>query len=152
MLLSVLHAGEAEFHTGWFVESLATQTLVLFVIRTSGNPFSSRPSRALTATTLGIVLLGMVLPFTPIGTKLEFTPLPPIYFGFLAAATVTYLFLVEFAKRFLMHKTMRRAHRSSTASLRSSCRRWLSAGHSDAGHISPVDAWTRVKGTHWRPL
>jgi Mg2+-importing ATPase len=107
VLLALLHAHEAEFHTGWFVESLATQTLVLFVIRTSGNPFKSRPSRALTATTLGIVLLGMVLPFTPIGTKLEFTPLPPIYFGFLAAATVTYLFLVEIAKRFLMHKTMR---------------------------------------------
>jgi len=107
VLLALLHAHEAEFHTGWFVESLATQTLVLFVIRTSGNPFKSRPSRALTATTLGIVLLGMVLPFTPIGAKLEFTPLPPIYFGFLAAATVTYLFLVEIAKRFLMHKTMR---------------------------------------------
>src|SRR6476646_6953992 len=107
VLLALLHAHEAEFHTGWFVESLATQTLVLFVIRTSGNPFKRRPSRALTATTLGIVLLGMVLPFTPIGAKLEFTPLPPIYFGVLAAATVTYLFLVEIAKRFLMHKTMR---------------------------------------------
>lgn len=107
VLLALLHAREAEFHTGWFVESLATQTLVLFVIRTSGNPFRSRPSRALTATTLGIVLLGIVLPFTPIAARLGFTRLPPVYFGFLAAATVTYLFLVEIAKRFLMHKTLR---------------------------------------------
>ncbi|HWS18078.1 MAG TPA: magnesium-translocating P-type ATPase, partial [Candidatus Elarobacter sp.] len=107
VLLALLHAREAEFHTGWFVESLATQTLVLFVIRTSGNPFRSRPSRALTATTLGIVVLGIALPFLPFGAKLGFTPLPPIYFGFLAAATVTYLFLVEIAKRFLMHKTLR---------------------------------------------
>jgi Mg2+-importing ATPase len=108
VLLALLHAQEAEFHTGWFVESLATQTLVLFVIRTSGNPFRSRPSRALTATTLGIVLLGIILPFLPLGTRLGFTPLPPVYFAFLAVATVTYLFLVEIAKRFLMHKTLRR--------------------------------------------
>jgi P-type Mg2+ transporter len=107
VLLALLHAQEAEFHTGWFVESLATQTLVLFVIRTSGNPFRSRPSRALTATTVGIVLLGVILPFLPLGTKLGFTPLPPIYFAFLAAATVTYLFLVEIAKRLLLHKTLR---------------------------------------------
>jgi Mg2+-importing ATPase len=108
VLLALLHAQEAEFHTGWFVESLATQTLVLFVIRTSGNPFSSRPSRALTGTTVGIVLLGVILPFLPLGAKLGFTPLPPIYFAFLAAATVTYLFLVEIAKRLLLHKTLRK--------------------------------------------
>jgi Mg2+-importing ATPase len=107
VLLALLHAQEAEFHTGWFVESLATQTLVLFVIRTSGNPFRSRPSRALTATTLGIVLLGIILPFLSLGTRLGFTPLPPVYFAFLAVATLTYLFLVEVAKRFLLHKTLR---------------------------------------------
>ena len=106
VLLFLLHAKEAEFHTGWFVESLATQTLVLFVIRTSGNPFRSRPSRALTATTLGIVLIGIALPFTPIGADLGFTPLPPVYFAFLAAATVTYLLLVEIAKRFLLRKPL----------------------------------------------
>ena len=106
VLLFLLHAGEQEFHTGWFVESLATQTLVLFVIRTSGNPLRSRPSKALTSTTLGIVLLGIVLPFTPVGAALGFTPLPPVYFLFLAGATVTYLLLVEFAKRWLMRRTL----------------------------------------------
>jgi len=76
------------------------------VIRTSGNPFRSRPSPALTATTLGIVLVGIALPFSPIGTDLGFTPLPPVYFAFLAAATVTYLLLVEAAKRFLIRKPL----------------------------------------------
>jgi len=107
VLLYLLHAGQQEFHTGWFVESLATQTLVLFVIRTAGNPLRSRPSPALTATTLAIVLIGVLLPFTPIAADLGFTPLPPIYFAFLAGATVTYLLLVEVGKRFLMRRTLR---------------------------------------------
>ena len=102
VLLYWLHAGEAEFHTGWFVESLATQTLVLFVIRTTQNPLRSRPSPALTATTLGIVAIAMVLPYSPFAHALGFTPLPAIYYVFLGAATMTYLLLVELAKRRLM--------------------------------------------------
>ena len=69
---AVFHAGEPLFHTGWFVESLATQTLVLFVIRTAGNPFRSRPSPALAATVIGVVAAGIAIPFTPIGTALGF--------------------------------------------------------------------------------
>lgn len=102
MLLHFLRAGPAEFRTGWFVESLATQTLVLFVIRTSRTPLRSRPSHALTATTLLIVAIGTALPFTPMADALGFTPLPALYFAFLAIATVTYLFLVELAKHRLM--------------------------------------------------
>jgi Mg2+-importing ATPase len=102
VLLYLLHAGEAEFHTGWFVESLATQTLVLFIIRTRQNPFRSRPSGPLAATTLIIVALGAVIPFTPLARPLGFTVLPPLYFAFLAIAVVTYLLLVEIAKRRLM--------------------------------------------------
>jgi Mg2+-importing ATPase len=79
VLLHYLHAGESLFHTGWFVESLATQTLVLFVIRTMGNPFRSRPSLALTVTTLVIVAIGAVLPATPLAAVLGFTRLPPAY-------------------------------------------------------------------------
>ncbi|HYL93418.1 MAG TPA: HAD-IC family P-type ATPase, partial [Alphaproteobacteria bacterium] len=102
VLLYLLHAGEAEFHTGWFVESLATQTLVLFIIRTRQNPFRRRPSGPLAATTLIIVALGAVIPFTPLARPLGFTVLPPLYFAFLAIAVVTYLLLVEIAKRRLM--------------------------------------------------
>jgi Mg2+-importing ATPase len=106
VMLLVFHANEVLFHTGWFVESLATQTLVLFVIRTAGNPFRSRPSRPLAITTLAIVLIGLLLPFTPLAGLLGFTPLPAGYFLFLVAATSTYLVLVEIAKRRLMKRLL----------------------------------------------
>jgi len=99
VLLHFFHATQVMFHTGWFVESLATQTLVLFVIRTRRRPWRSRPSRALTATTLAVVLIGLVLPYSPLASELGFTGVPALYFGFLAAATATYLLLVEIAKR-----------------------------------------------------
>jgi Mg2+-importing ATPase len=99
VLLHFLHASEAQFHTGWFVESLATQTLVLFVIRTSKNPLRSRPSRPLIATCLAAVAVGLYLPFSPLAAVLGFTPLPASYFGFVAVATGVYLLLVEFAKQ-----------------------------------------------------
>ena len=102
VLLVVFKSSAALFHTGWFVESLATQTLVLFVIRTAGNPLRSRPSVALTVTTVAVVVVGLVLPFTPLAAALGFVPLPPLYFGFLALATITYLGFVELVKRRLM--------------------------------------------------
>jgi P-type Mg2+ transporter len=107
VLLYVFHADEKLFHTGWFVESLATQTLVLFVIRTMGNPLRSRPSRALAATACAVVLAGLVIPFTWIARPMGFTPLPWRYFVFLAAATVTYLALVEVGKRWLIRGSRR---------------------------------------------
>ena len=95
----IFHASQAEFHTGWFVESLATQALVLFVIRTFGNPLKSRPSRPLVATVLGAVLVGILIPFSPIAKVLGFTALPPPFFFFLLVATGLYLAMVEMAKR-----------------------------------------------------
>ncbi len=102
VMLAVFRAHEPLFHTGWFVESLATQTLVLFVIRTAGNPLRSRPSAALTTTTILIVATGVLLPFTPFAPTLGFVPLPGSYFVFLTAVTVTYLIFVEIVKRRLM--------------------------------------------------
>jgi Mg2+-importing ATPase len=104
VLLRVFQAGEALFHTGWFVESLCTQTLVLFVIRTELRPWRSRPSVALSASVLAIVAIGAVLPATPLAELLGFVPLPPAYFAFVAAATIAYLALVEMAKRSLLRK------------------------------------------------
>ena len=103
VLLHFFHASEAQFHTGWFIESLATQTLVLFVIRTSKNPFRSRPSAPLLATCLGVVAIGIYLPFSPLAGMLGFTPLPGSYFAFVAVATGVYLLLVEAGKRVLLH-------------------------------------------------
>src|SRR5947209_9411338 len=89
-LLKLFHATEPLFHTGWFVESLATQTLVLFVIRTTGNPFTSRPSAALAWTTVSVVVIGLVLPATPVGPLLGFTIPPLSYFAFLVVAIAMY--------------------------------------------------------------
>jgi P-type Mg2+ transporter len=99
VLLRWLHATEVQFHTGWFIESLATQTLVLFVIRTRGNPLRSRPSRALSATIIAVVAAGLLLPVTALGPLLGFEPLPAAYFPFLVVATSAYLCLVEAVKR-----------------------------------------------------
>jgi P-type Mg2+ transporter len=101
VLLHFFHATQPEFHTGWFVESLATQTLVLFIIRTMGNPLKSRPSVPLAITTILIVLIGIALPYSPLARLLGFTTLPGPFFAFLAVSTATYLLLVEFAKRLL---------------------------------------------------
>jgi P-type Mg2+ transporter len=104
VLLKVFAASEQLFHTGWFVESLATQTLVVFVIRTAGNPFKSRPSLALSLTVLAVVLFAIVLPFTPLADVLGFAPLPVYYYVFLSGMTVIYLGLVEFVKQRLMKR------------------------------------------------
>ena len=72
------------------------------MIRTRGNPLRSRPSAPLVATILAAIAVGVALPATGLGQDLGFTPLPPAFFAFLAAATATYLLLVELAKRRFM--------------------------------------------------
>ncbi len=106
VMLNVFHAGERLFHSGWFVESLATQTLVLFIIRTQGNPFKSRPSVPLVVSIAAIVALGLWLPFSPLNGLLGFVPLPAEYFLFLIAATLVYLGLVEIVKRRVMARLL----------------------------------------------
>lgn len=110
VLLHFFHAGQSEFHTGWFVESLATQILVIYVIRTARNPFKSRPSLPLAATTSAVVLLGMSVAYLPFAGLLGFTPLPAPFYAFLGISIVTYLALVEVGKRILF-----RFHTARTA-------------------------------------
>jgi Mg2+-importing ATPase len=108
VLLFVFRAGEETFHTGWFVESLATQTLVLFVIRTGQNPLRSRPSRALAVTAVAVVLVGVALPYVPpLARLLGFVPLPATYLLFVAGATAAYLLLVEWVKRLVLRRALR---------------------------------------------
>jgi P-type Mg2+ transporter len=98
-LLHLFGAGEALFQTGWFVESLATQVLVIFVIRTRHSPWLSRPHPVLTGLTLGTAAVGALLPLTPLGAFFGFVAPPLAFYLFLAAAVVTYLVLVEIVKR-----------------------------------------------------
>ncbi|WP_390637549.1 cation transporting ATPase C-terminal domain-containing protein [Limnoglobus roseus] len=104
VLLHLFHADAALFRTGWFVESLATQVLVLFVIRTSARPWESRPSRGLTAATVAVAGLAFALPYTAVSEPLGFVPLPPAYLLFVASATAAYLAAVEWAKRIVFER------------------------------------------------
>jgi len=99
VMLGVFQAGPNLFRTGWFVESLATQTLVIFAVRTRRVPFlRSRPSWQLTTAALGIVAVGFVIPMTPLAGPLGFTPLPIGFFLVLLAMVPVYLVLIELGK------------------------------------------------------
>lgn len=108
ILLRVFHAGEAEFHTGWFIESLATQTLVIFVIRTQYRPWQSRPSRHLVLSVALVLAFALWLPVSPLAAMLGFVPLPIGFYAFSAIAVITYLGLVETLKRRIMGGVVQR--------------------------------------------
>ncbi|MEU8249736.1 magnesium-translocating P-type ATPase [Nonomuraea sp. NPDC048916] len=129
IMLWVFQAGPSLFRTGWFVESLATQTLVIFAIRTRRVPFfRSHPSIPLLLAALGVVTVGALLPATPMAAALGFQPLPGPFFVALVLMVAAYLLLIEFAKRWFYrtvpavpairsrtpgHRTHRRAGRFS---------------------------------------
>jgi Mg2+-importing ATPase len=99
LMLGVLHAGPPEFRTGWFVESLATQTLIIFAIRTRRIPFfRSRPGGVLTAATLSVIAVGVALTISPLASALGFAALPWQFFSALALFVLAYLVLVEITK------------------------------------------------------
>ena len=98
LLLLVFHANEALFQTGWFIESLATQVLVIFVLRTRRNPLKSRPHRLLATTSVVVVVLAVVLPFTPLGAWFGFVPPSAAFLLAIAGLTVSYLLLAQSAK------------------------------------------------------
>jgi Mg2+-importing ATPase len=103
------YANISLFRTAWFIESLCTQTLVIFAIRTRKSPFyKSRPSMPLLVTSLIVVAIAVILPLTPIGIPFEFIVPPLKFFGILAGFVGAYLLLVEILKR-LFYK--RYAHR-----------------------------------------
>ncbi|WP_432989470.1 magnesium-translocating P-type ATPase [Dactylosporangium sp. CA-233914] len=109
LMLHVFHASPALFRTGWFIESLATQTLVIFAIRTRRIPFlRSRPSLPLTLAVAGAILVGALLPLSPLSHLLGFQPLPIGFFAALAGMVIAYLALIELAKRAFF--TRRAAH------------------------------------------
>jgi Mg2+-importing ATPase len=103
-MLGVFRADPALFRTGWFVESLATQTLVIFVIRTADRPWRSRPSRGLAIGVTSCALVGGVLPFTPLAPWIGFVPLPLPFFAVLIGMVGAYLVLVEVVKRWFYRR------------------------------------------------
>jgi Mg2+-importing ATPase len=109
MMLYVFNCWDATTHsqslfqTGWFVESLLSQTLIIHIIRTNKIPFlQSRPSWPLLAISVAIMATGIAIPFTPVGSYLGFTPLPPLYWPLLALTIISYGLLTQGVKTWLL--------------------------------------------------
>ncbi|MEI6533145.1 MAG: magnesium-translocating P-type ATPase [Candidatus Roizmanbacteria bacterium] len=105
VMMYMFHANAKLFQTGWFIESLLTQVLIVFVIRTSRSPFyKSAPGKWLFFTCITVCLTAIILPFTPIGQSLGFVPPPIEYFVVLVILVSTYLLLVEYVKNKFLKK------------------------------------------------
>jgi len=107
-LIMLFHASPGEFRTAWFIESMATQILVIFVIRTNGRPWRNWPDPVLSASSLIALLVAMVVPFTPVGTWFGFVAPPPLMMAGIALLVVVYLACAELLKPFAI-----RARRNS---------------------------------------
>jgi len=98
-LIFLFHASPPEFRTAWFLESMATQILVIFIIRTNGRPWADLPRPALAATSLGALLVAMILPFTPIAALFGFRMPPLAMTGGILIIVAVYLICAELLKR-----------------------------------------------------
>ena len=98
ILLHLFGAGQALFQTGWFIESITTQVLVVFAIRTRRRFFRSKPHKLLVAMALGAVAIAIAIPLLPMGAWFGFVAPPLLFFFYLIAATAAYLALVEISK------------------------------------------------------
>jgi len=105
ILFSFFKADASFFQTGWFLGSLATQILVIFIIRTKRNPFKSRPHPYLIISSLGALTLGMLLPWSPFSSLFEFEPLPFSFLTTLFILVCVYLFLAGITKQFFYKKS-----------------------------------------------
>lgn len=99
VLLWLLHAGPAEFRTGWFVESVVSATLIVLVVRTHRSFLRSRPGRALLSATLAVAAATLTIPYTSLGAAFGFVPLPPLFLGLMGLIILGYVVSAELAKR-----------------------------------------------------
>lgn len=110
-LLYLFHATPDEFRTAWFLESMATQILVIFIIRTNGRPWSNRADPMLTASSLTALAVALVVPFTPAGAWFGFVAPPAIVLAAIAALVIVYLLSAERLKSVAVQSGPRRRHR-----------------------------------------
>ena len=99
VLLFLLHADTAQFRTGWFMESVISASMIVLSIRTHKPILHSKPSRALLATTIAIVVVTLLLPYTPLAGLLGFQALPIEFLLVLAALVGLYILCAEVVKR-----------------------------------------------------
>ncbi|MEM3884539.1 MAG: magnesium-translocating P-type ATPase [Nitrososphaerota archaeon] len=105
IMLFIFKASEPLFQTAWFIESLTSQTLVIFVIRTNKTPFwKSKPSQLLLLSNIAIITFALILPYTPLGTIFRFVKPPAAFFVFLIAILGTYMAVAEMIKSWFYRK------------------------------------------------
>jgi len=97
-LVTILHATQDQFRTGWFLESVISASLIVLVIRSRKPFFKSRPSKYLSMATFFVVIVTMILPFTPLGEIFGFTRLPMSFFVLIGIITMAYILTAEIAK------------------------------------------------------
>jgi Mg2+-importing ATPase len=112
-LIYLFRASPDEFRTAWFLESMATQILVIFIIRTNSRPWSNRPDPVLTASSLIALAVALTLPLTPLGGWFGFVAPPPAMLAGIGVLVAVYLVCAELVKPF----AVRSAQRRRTASL-----------------------------------
>ncbi|WP_454918631.1 magnesium-translocating P-type ATPase [Xanthobacter sediminis] len=114
-LLFLFHATPDEFRTAWFLESMATQILVIFIIRTNGRPWRDLPGRALAVSSLAALAVALALPFTPLGSWFGFAAPPPATLIGIAVVVVAYLVCAELLKPLALRRRRRsrRVHRAA---------------------------------------
>jgi Mg2+-importing ATPase len=105
MLTNFSTVHQALFQSGWFVESLLTQTLIVHMIRTRRIPFlQSAAAAPVLGLTTAIIAIGIAIPYTGIGAKLGMLPLPPVFFAWVAATVLTYCVLTQLVKVHYMRR------------------------------------------------
>jgi Mg2+-importing ATPase len=113
LMLVVFKAAVPVFQTAWFVESLSTQTLVVFLLRTRKTPFyKSKPGRFLLISSLSVVAVAFALPYTPLGAVFNFSPPPATFYLALVGLITGYLFLVEVVKKWFLKRYAYRLEQS----------------------------------------
>ena len=115
ILFKLFNLTGSAFQTGWFIESIATQVLVVYIIRTRRLPFiQSNPSRSIVLLASLIIVVALMMPYLPFVSGAGFVPLPLSIIAVIAGITVTYLFVAEFAKRLYYYLEDRRMRRIVT--------------------------------------
>jgi Mg2+-importing ATPase len=98
VLLLALHATQVQFRTGWFLESVVSASLIVLVIRSRRPSFKSRPGKYLIMATLSIVVVTLIVPFTPFAEIFGFSPLPFSFFLLIGIIVLFYIITAEIAK------------------------------------------------------
>jgi P-type Mg2+ transporter len=99
ILIHFLNANEFEFRTGWFVESVISASLIVLVVRTRRSIFKSRPGKYLSGSVLIITLLTLILPYTPLGNIMGFSPLPFYFLIIIFFIVISYIICTELLKK-----------------------------------------------------